>query len=95
MYDCEYHYSTDASSTGEIASSSCAISTTTPATIATTSDVAISPTLSAGDILISTLLVILIVIQICELIVAALSPIKVQRRFLGNNSRDGKEITEV
>lgn len=88
MYECDYHYSTEASSTGQIASSSCAISTSTPPLIATSSDIVIVPTFTAGEVLICFFLFALILILLGRGVLAALDRIKTKKTVLGYSGGD-------
>ena len=80
MYECGFTNPVDASGTppllGEpfaFASSTCRAATST---IATTSDVVVLPTMSAGDILIATMLFLVLAWLVVASIVAALGPVK-------------------
>lgn len=84
MYECDYHYDGTASTTaGTLASSTCSISTTTPPTIATTSDIVILPTITAGEVLISFLLFCLIVVVLTKYMISALNRVKTRKQYLG------------
>lgn len=88
MYDCIYHYDELASSTDRIASSTCGVSTTSPANIATTSDIVILPTMSAGEVLIAFFLFVLILILIARSIVSALNRVETKKTVLGYSGGD-------
>lgn len=86
MYDCIYHYETS-STTPQLASSTCALSTSTPS-IATTSDIVTVPSMTAGEILIAFLLLALILVQMTGYLVAALDRIRTKKQVLGYGGGD-------
>ena len=51
-----------------------------------------TPFFSSGDLMISLLLFILLVIEMIKLVACSISSIKTNKKYLGNNSPDGKEI---
>jgi len=89
MYDCIYHYAeaTASSTIPLLASSTCALSTSTPA-IATSSDIAILPSLTAGEILIALFLFALIILILGRYTVDALAAIPTKKQFLGYGGGD-------
>lgn len=89
MYDCIYFYDTASASSSVpiLASSTCALSTSSPA-IATSSDIAILPSLTAGEILNASLLFSLIVILMGRFVVDSVTAITTKKRFLGYGGGD-------
>lgn len=61
---------------------------TTTQGVATTSDIAIVPSFSAGEVLISFLLFIMIVLQLFTMMIGALSKIRTKRTYLGYGGGD-------
>ena len=59
------------------------------------SDPFFTPFFSSGDIMISVLLLILIVIELIKLLRGGLNSVSVIRKYQGNNSPDGKEFYEL
>jgi len=83
MYETIYHYDDSASTTPRIASSTTALSTSTPPGIATTTDIVILPTYTAGEVLISFFLFVLILLQLLQMLLRALDRVKTKRKYLG------------
>jgi len=54
-----------------------------------------TPFFTSGDIMISILLLILVVLKLIELLRGAISKVILHRRYQGNNSPDGKEFYEI
>ena len=73
------------------ATSSCSATTTT---IATTSDIVVLPTFSAGEAMVSLLLLVLVLLQVGAFAVGALEKIKTRRTYEGRGSSEGKEVYE-
>lgn len=59
------------------------------------SDPFFTPFFSSGDIMISILLFILIVIELIKLLRAGISTVSIIRKYQGNNSPDGKEFYKL
>jgi hypothetical protein len=55
------------------------------------SDPFFTPFFSSGDIMISILLFIIIVLSLVKLLRGGLNSVNIKRKFTGNNSPDGKE----
>ena len=85
MYDCDYFYI--ASST-EIASSTCSLSTTSPSTIATTSDIIIVPTMTAGEVLIAWFLFLIVMLMLAQFVFKALDRVRIKRKVIGYSNGD-------
>jgi len=51
--------------------------------------------MTAGEVMISFLLLVLVMLEIGRGAIGALDRVKVSRRFLGNNSPHGKEIRDI
>lgn len=54
-----------------------------------------TPNFSSGEIVISIFLLILILLQLITLIRDSFKNIKISRRFMGNNTQNGKEFYEI
>jgi ABC-type arginine/histidine transport system permease subunit len=88
MYETTYHYDPLASTTSQIASSTTVLSTSTVPQIATTTDIVILPTYTAGEVLISLFLFCLILIQLLQMLLSALDRVQTKRKYLGYNGGD-------
>jgi len=85
MLECVPVYSDDASST--LSGWSCAYATSTPS-IATSTDIAILPTMSAGEVLIAFFLFCIILIMLARGLFSALDRIRTRRKVLGYSGGD-------
>lgn len=83
MYDCIYFYTDTGTSTVPLlASSTCSVATSSVPAISTTTDIALFPYMTAGEIFISLLLVILVLHTLFTSVLRALDHVKIKRRFL-------------
>lgn len=80
MYETTYHYDLNASTTNPLASSTTVFASST---IATTSDIVILPTMTAGEVLIAFFLFVLILIALARSVIAALDRVRTKRQILG------------
>ena len=53
------------------------------------------PNFSSGDLMISLLLFIFLIIELIKLVARSISKIKINKKYLGNNSQDGKNIYNI
>jgi len=100
MQECIYGNPVDFSGAPAASSTPFAFATSTckmaSTTIATTSDIVIVPTMTAGEVLISLLLLLLIVGFIAGAIIKALSPIRTGRKITQFSAADeGKETINL
>ncbi len=101
MLNCTYGNPVDASgaaissstSAFAFASSTCEEAVLSP--LSTSTDIRIGASMDAGEILISFLLLVLILIQVGRMVVGAADRVKTSRKYLGNNSPYGKEIRDL
>lgn len=54
-----------------------------------------TPFFSSGDIMISILLLLLIIIELINLLRGSLKGVDIHRKYQGNNSPDGKEFYKL
>jgi len=54
-----------------------------------------TPFFSSGDIMISILLLVLIILQLVKILNKSISSVSVVRKYQGNNSPDGKEFYKI
>jgi len=72
----------------------CSYSTTTPA-IATSTDIAILPTMTAGEVLIAFFLFALILISLGSSLIGALDRVKTRKKVLGYGGGDVEVRDEI
>ena len=80
-FDTIYHYDPTASTTNQIASSTTLLSTTTQP-IATTSDIVILPTMTAGEVLIAFFLFVLVLLSLARMLFSALDRVRTKRKIM-------------
>ena len=89
MEECNYFYTAgDASTSPQIASSTCAISTSTPPLIATSTDIVILPTMTAGEVLIAFFLFVIVLLHLFSLVIGGLERIKTKKKYLAYGGGD-------
>jgi hypothetical protein len=83
MYETNYFYTS--SSSQQIASSSTNLASTS---IATSTDIVILPQFSAGEVLISFLLFVLVLLELLKMTLSALDRVKTKKKYLGYSGGD-------
>lgn len=86
-FNCINHYDTGSTTPQMIASSTCTLATSTAA-IATTSDIVLVPTLTAGEVLVALFLFVLILIALGKGVLAALDRIVTKKKIIAYSGGD-------
>jgi len=55
----------------------------------------VTPQITSGELIVSFFLLLILVVLLIQLLIPAIRTVPILRKFLGNNSIDGKEINTI